>query len=358
MADSLEYILACQICLEDFEEADDHVPRILPCSHSLCEKCLIQLIQGNFVNCPECRKRHKAGNKERIFPQNKYILTNVRRKKEEDEQAKARNICDEHVKELSLYCKKCEISICQKCLSRHHRGHDVMELEDAERETLLERIGAATNYLRQRKDSITEANASAGEQHNEKVFRILTVRKKMLDMMTQRFDQLLSDANRYCVFNQGGPALKFINEHLNILNNIKENVDAEVVTLEEIRANMETVAAIEKTLGNQCFVLKYKFSELQENKEVERLCGYLRTYTREITLPGFAIQTRGQRFTKLGDPRVNERSWFHSQFQPMKCGMCLNPESPSFNNINVLWGGGQKVVCVWIGCPILEILTL
>ena len=53
-----------------------------------------------------------------------------------------------------------------------------MELEDAERETLLERIGAATNYLRQRKDSITEANASAGEQHNEKVFRILTVRKK------------------------------------------------------------------------------------------------------------------------------------------------------------------------------------
>ena len=38
MADSLEYILACQICLEDFEEAGDHLPRILPCSHSLCEK--------------------------------------------------------------------------------------------------------------------------------------------------------------------------------------------------------------------------------------------------------------------------------------------------------------------------------
>ena len=92
-------------------------------------------------------------------------------------------------------------------------------------------------------------------------------------------------------------------------------------------------------------MLKYKFSELQENKEVERLCGYLRTYTREITLPGFAIQTRGQRFTKLGDPRVNEHSWFHSQFQPMKCGMCLNPESPSFN-INVGGGGSKSSLCL------------
>ena len=49
MTDSLEYILTCQICLEDFEETGDHVPRILPCSHSLCEKCLKELSGGSRI---------------------------------------------------------------------------------------------------------------------------------------------------------------------------------------------------------------------------------------------------------------------------------------------------------------------
>ena len=78
MSESLEYILACQICLEDFEETGDHVPRILPCTHSLCEKCLKHLVQGDIVECPECRKKHTvADNEVKTFPQNKYILANV-----------------------------------------------------------------------------------------------------------------------------------------------------------------------------------------------------------------------------------------------------------------------------------------
>ena len=80
MSDSLEYILACQICLEDFEETGDHVPRILPCFHSLCEKCLKQLIEGNSMECPECREKHRVVNGIKIFPQNKYILANIRKK--------------------------------------------------------------------------------------------------------------------------------------------------------------------------------------------------------------------------------------------------------------------------------------
>ena len=289
MADSLEYILAGQICLEDFEEAGDHVPRILPCSHSLCEKCLIQLIQGKFVNCPECRKRHKAGNKEKTFPQNKYILTNIRRKQEEDEQEKAVKICNEHGKELNLYCKKCLTPICQRGLSRHHRGHDVVELEEAEREFLLERITAAINYLRKRKDDISEANTVAGEQPDEKVFHVLAAQETLIKMIKERFDKLLLDVSRQCLRHQGGRALTFIDDNLGILDDIKEKMTTGNITCEEIKANMETVANIEKKLGHQCFVLKYKFSELQPSNDVESLCGYLEMYIQ----PGFEIQKKG-----------------------------------------------------------------
>ena len=75
MADIFENMLACQICLEDFQEDGDLLPRILPCSHTLCERCLIKLLGGGgSLQCPECRARHAAPNKEKTFPQNKYLL--------------------------------------------------------------------------------------------------------------------------------------------------------------------------------------------------------------------------------------------------------------------------------------------
>ena len=39
MADSLEYAFTCQVCFEEFEETGDHVPRLLPCTYTLCETC-------------------------------------------------------------------------------------------------------------------------------------------------------------------------------------------------------------------------------------------------------------------------------------------------------------------------------
>ena len=163
MSDSLEYILTCQICLDDFEETGDHVPRILPCFHSLCEKCLKQLIEGNSMECPECRKKHRVfANKVKTFPQNKYILANIRRK--EIDIAK-NDMCEIHGKELLLYCvePECLISICLTCLSKHHRGHDVVEIEEAKREALFKKIENFVKDLEERKGNILEVKKKIEE---------------------------------------------------------------------------------------------------------------------------------------------------------------------------------------------------
>ena len=156
MADSLEYILACQICLEDFKETGDHVPRILPCSHTLCEKCLKQLVRENHLECPECREKHRVVNEVKTFPQNKYILAYIRRKEAENiksEQELNTVTCEKHGKEMTLYCKNpdCSTTICQTCLTRQHRGHDVVEIEEVERKALLGRITTVTSRLQERK---------------------------------------------------------------------------------------------------------------------------------------------------------------------------------------------------------------
>ena len=68
---SLDNYLSCQICFEHFEEDGDHVPRIVPCHHTLCEKCVKGMIRENKIICPECRKEHEVKNQEKSFQQNK-----------------------------------------------------------------------------------------------------------------------------------------------------------------------------------------------------------------------------------------------------------------------------------------------
>ena len=78
--DSLQHILSCVVCFEEFEEDGIHIPRLLPCTHTLCETCVKQLIRNQKLECPECRAKHDAKNEEKSFPQNKYLLVQIKRK--------------------------------------------------------------------------------------------------------------------------------------------------------------------------------------------------------------------------------------------------------------------------------------
>ena len=77
---SLELLLSCQVCFEEFTEDGAHVPRLLPCTHTLCHSCIGRMIQDRKLECPECRVKHEAKNEEKSFPQNKYILSQLKRK--------------------------------------------------------------------------------------------------------------------------------------------------------------------------------------------------------------------------------------------------------------------------------------
>ena len=71
--------MVCRVYLEEYEDSGPHIPRILPCTLPVCEWCLIQLLgEGTTLKCPECRARHAAPNREKTFPQNKYLLTLIK----------------------------------------------------------------------------------------------------------------------------------------------------------------------------------------------------------------------------------------------------------------------------------------
>ena len=46
--------LTCSVCLEQLKD-----PKVLPCLHSFCHGCIVNIAKkekSNNINCPECRK--------------------------------------------------------------------------------------------------------------------------------------------------------------------------------------------------------------------------------------------------------------------------------------------------------------
>ena len=154
-------LLSCVVCLEEFEDTGDHIPRLLPCTHTLCESCVKQLIRNQKVECPECRAKHNAKNEEKSFPQNKYLLMQIKRKPTEASELKSdqseKEFCEEHGKELVLFCKEsgCQKPICLLCLKKYHRRHDVTDIEDETREVLMKKI---TFFEKNLKEKIVKLN--------------------------------------------------------------------------------------------------------------------------------------------------------------------------------------------------------
>ena len=156
---SMSDITNCPICFEVYQENGEHIPRILPCHHTLCESCVTNAIKENSIQCPECRVNYQMDNGVRTFPQNKYILGLITVKAREPKMSQPEKPCEEHSnKELSLYCNDFQKALCLKCLSTIHRGHDVVDLQLVKEENdFMEKIESLTENLQINKDRLTAA---------------------------------------------------------------------------------------------------------------------------------------------------------------------------------------------------------
>ena len=153
-------MLSCQVCFENYESSGEKLPRIFPCSHTVCHACIKRLIQyisvptyGKFVRhvsaelvCPKCRKKHAAENEVRSFPGNPYVLKMVEDK--EKKKSAEFQLCSSHNRELSFFCKDsaCNTPICSLCLVKSHLNHSVIDLIEEHRERLETRIAFLQSY--------------------------------------------------------------------------------------------------------------------------------------------------------------------------------------------------------------------
>ena len=193
--DSLKDSLMCPVCFEEFGENGDHVPRLLPCSHTLCHRCTVQVLKDKRLQCPTCRVKHEARREEISFPQNKYILILVRRRPAQTGELGKAERCLEHGEDKILFCRETEClkAICVSCLSQTHLGHKAVSIKEETKDVvseLLDGIRITSDSLSEKILDVTDNNQKAKEmtescleklrRTNKKEFRNLRERKKNL----------------------------------------------------------------------------------------------------------------------------------------------------------------------------------
>ena len=128
--------ITCPICQDRFQE-----PKILPCCHYYCKRCIKKLAGTNQpFPCPECRRDTLLpGNDPDQLPTAFFIN---RMKELHTKMEKAHGKVEAHCEQCSRgkamatgFCRHCTDFICEECMKSHQKmkafaGHKVISLKE------------------------------------------------------------------------------------------------------------------------------------------------------------------------------------------------------------------------------------
>ena len=137
--DQIEKEITCAVCQEHYTE-----PKILPCLHYYCKKCILKLAlrtgSKRPFSCPECREETTLpeGGVDQLktaffvnrFKSNFFVLQRVHGKVEVMCEE-----CTESGDKAEAFCRQCAVFICRECVRQHKRmkllsSHEVVSLEN------------------------------------------------------------------------------------------------------------------------------------------------------------------------------------------------------------------------------------
>ena len=286
MMDTLDRLMTCQICFEIYTESEEHVPRLLPCTHTLCEACIGTMLRDESLTCPECRVKHPANNGVKTFTQNKYILTSMRRKSFRKSLKLATKIpkCEAHGDELALFCthSECLKPICLSCLTTEHVGHKVMDVKEGEKELLYSKVESLRRNIQRIKYQIANAKAEVEKNNDACVEKLKDAKEELIKQINERYDELIRNIQDQKEEHDDDIDVEFssLDENLILLDSITDNTDSKTLTLDDITIRLETFTDIEA----QANVLlskerSFKYVGYEETvlnaEDIEKLCGEL-----------------------------------------------------------------------------------
>ena len=292
MADSGEDDTICPICSKGYRANGENVPKFLPCSHTVCEKCIKRkLLKRDHLDCPQCTGLHFAHDGVGTFPTNKYVLMYIEAKAGKSD---IKDQCEVHNREKNVFCNICQIPICVLCLKDGHKNHDFADIEEAKSqrcETLLFFVQLLKKKLARNKKKLTAVQERQRENHNICIDHINSSREELIEMINNRCDELVKEV--------GDKTSEFDAQVKNLLAQMDGDFDRlysigklptnEPVTHADITDRMNRIKEIKtnerNTLSKAANYSHFDFEKNQNSvKYVNKICGKLISVDKSIGL--------------------------------------------------------------------------
>lgn len=262
----LEEDLTCPICCSLFDD-----PRVLPCSHNFCKKCLEGLLEGNVRNslwrpspfkCPTCRKETSATGVNSL--QVNYSLKGIVEKYNKIKISPKMPVCKGHMGQpLNIFCVTDMKLICGICATRgDHTKHVFSSIEDAytqERDAFESLFKSFETW--RRGDALSRLDTL--ETNKKKSLQLLTKDsdkvkeffEKLQHTLDQKKNEILSDFEtmKLAVMQAYDPEINKINTILQeqrLAFNIAEafkDVSEPIIFLQQMQEFREKIKVIKET---------------------------------------------------------------------------------------------------------------
>ncbi|KAJ8367490.1 hypothetical protein AAFF_G00317410 [Aldrovandia affinis] len=156
--------LICSICLDRYDN-----PKVLPCLHTFCERCLQNYIPAHSLtlSCPVCRQTSILPEKGVSALQNNFFITNLMDVLQRSPGSSSEDSavletgapcpagqplsCPNHGGNvMEFYCPPCETAMCQECTGGEHAEHPTVPLRDVveqHKASLQEQLDAVKDRL-------------------------------------------------------------------------------------------------------------------------------------------------------------------------------------------------------------------
>ncbi|MCI4386112.1 hypothetical protein PGIGA_G00058460 [Pangasianodon gigas] len=281
--------LVCSICLEHY-----HNPKVLPCLHTFCERCLQNYIppQSLTLSCPVCRQTSILPEKGVAALQNNFFITNlmeVLQREAECSQPEERSVlesasaantaqplsCPNHEgKVMEFYCESCETAMCLECTEGEHCEHvtvplhNVLEQHKAALKNQLDAIRNRLPQLAAAIDVVTEISRQLSERKSEAITEISSTFEELERALNQRKNTLITDLENICSTKQ-----KVLQAQLAALLQGKENIESSCSFTEQAlsHGSATEVLLVQKQMGERVAALaRHAFPEQpHENGHLE-----------------------------------------------------------------------------------------
>ena len=256
MADD-DAMTECPVCLKTYDESEARMPRLLPCTHTMCHTCLGSLIQGNKLVCLECSAEHHAANGAQTFFQNRYILrllkskimVHIQKAPVSLQMVMPSNLlnfneCKRHDRLLSLYCKEptCRMKLCQIGMIEDHKGHEVVDVI-VERNAQVKEMQVLTKKIEDFERELTASFRTLMSCRDESLENLNRRKQELLN----HFDAMISNVQTAWKnnFEEFGNKFAVLDQSLHQLQQLQRSPD-DITAITALIANTEEMLSSQR----------------------------------------------------------------------------------------------------------------